>query len=246
MKNDFFRSSDFRKFQRLDWGSIFSEFFLRDPMRHTVYNPFIFYSPADGIINYCAFVKPTEKILFEGHYIITPEELVKLPIFKSSHYYVLSIFMTAASVHINRMPTTGVITLMREIEPLAIDNYSMLPFERAYFDEELPAPQAALYQRLNERIVLEIYYPRFQYYYIIVQIADKDVDMINNYADEGDSLSQGERFGEIRWGSDVILLLPYDERFEIESLVNPSDYVYAGITPVFRIKPKDSNDKIEY
>ena len=71
-------------------------------------------------------------------------------------------------------------------------------------------------------------------------------DRINNYADEGDSLSQGERFGEIRWGSDVILLLPYDERFEIESLTNPGDYVYASITPVFKIKPKDSNDRIEY
>ena len=48
-------------------------------------------------------------------------------------------------------------------------------------------------------------------------------------------------------GSDVVLLfLPYDERFEIECLANPSDYVCAGITPVFKIKPKDSNDRIEY
>jgi len=52
--------------------------------------------------------------------------------------------MTAASVHINRMPTTDIITIMREIEPPDIDNYSMLPFGRAYFDKELPAPQAAL------------------------------------------------------------------------------------------------------
>jgi len=241
-QTDFFRSLDFKKFQRLDWGTIFSQFFLRDPLRAIKFDPFLFYSPADGIINYCAFVKPNEKILFEGHYIITPEELVKLPIFKSSHYYVTSIFMTAASVHINRMPTTGIIILMRELEPLDIDNYSMIPFEQAYFERELPAPLAAQYQNLNERVVIEIYYPRFQYYYIIVQIADRDVNLINNYCDEGDCLIQGERLGEIRWGSDVILLLPYDERFEIECLVKPGDYVYAGQTPIYKLIPKNFND----
>jgi phosphatidylserine decarboxylase len=68
-------------------------------------------------------------------------------------------------------------------------------------------------------------------------VADKDVDVILNWG-KGRHLMQGDRFGQIRFGSQCDLCLPLRDHLEYEILVKPLDHVEAGIDPIVRVIKK--------
>jgi phosphatidylserine decarboxylase len=66
----------------------------------------------------------------------------------------------------------------------------------------------------------------------MVQIAGLIARRIICWAEEGDSLARGQRFGLIKFGSRVDLYLPSD----YESVVRIGDKVFAGQTVLARKK----------
>ena len=57
----------------------------------------------------------------------------------------------------------------------------------------------------------------------------------------GDSVETGQRYGLIRFGSRLDLLLPADARL----LVDVGDRVYGGLTPVAHLSKREMEDNRE-
>ena len=69
----------------------------------------------------------------------------------------------------------------------------------------------------------------------MVQVAERDVDEIANWGYEHQC--QGERFGIVRFGSQVDLVIPLkpnEDRYEILAKVNY--HVVAGVDPIVRVR----------
>jgi phosphatidylserine decarboxylase len=92
------------------------------------------------------------------------------------------------------------------------------------------------FMQANARVINEVYCPQWRYKYYMVQIADSDVSIILHFKpDEQARLNQGERFGMIRWGSMVAMILPLDPRFRFKPLCKVTDHVEAGLDALVRI-----------
>jgi phosphatidylserine decarboxylase len=82
----------------------------------------------------------------------------------------------------------------------------------------------------------QIYSPSLDYTYYLIQIADEDVNVISHFTnDQNDIFSQNERFSQIRWGSQVDLVLPLDDRFDFELCLDDAMHVNAGLDQLVRI-----------
>jgi phosphatidylserine decarboxylase len=92
------------------------------------------------------------------------------------------------------------------------------------------------YLKYNERMWNQIYSPSLDYTYYLIQIADEDVNVISHFTnDQNDIFAQNERFSQIRWGSQVDLVLPLDDRFDFELCLNDAMHVQAGLDQLVRI-----------
>ena len=95
------------------------------------------------------------------------------------------------------------------------------------------------YLKYNERMWNKIYSPSIDYTYYLIQIADEDVNVIVPFTtDQNDLFAQNERFSLIRWGSQVDLILPLDERFDFELCLEDHMHVEAGIDKLIKIQTK--------
>lgn len=101
----------------------------------------------------------------------------------------VSIFMSVLNVHVNRAPADGVVT--------AVD-YRAGRFVNASFDKASTD---------NERLVVAMKTPG-GYYLESAQIAGLIARRIVCYAESGDELTAGQRYGLIRFGSRVDMYLP--------------------------------------
>jgi phosphatidylserine decarboxylase len=82
----------------------------------------------------------------------------------------------------------------------------------------------------------QIYVPSLNYKYYLIQIADEDVNVIAPFTNsQNDVFAQNERFSLIRWGSQVDLVLPLDERFDFELCLEDAMHVQAGIDQLVKI-----------
>jgi phosphatidylserine decarboxylase len=96
------------------------------------------------------------------------------------------------------------------------------------------------YLKYNERMYNKIYVPSLDYTYYLVQIADEDVNVIAHFTNQQhDVFAQNERFSLIRWGSQVDLVLPLDERFEFELVLEDTMHVNAGLDKLVKINFKN-------
>ena len=66
----------------------------------------------------------------------------------------------------------------------------------------------------------------------------KNVNVIAPFKHQGDLCAQNERFSLIRWGSQVDLVLPLDDRFEFETLIDDAMHVNAGLDKLVKINQK--------
>jgi phosphatidylserine decarboxylase len=123
------------------------------------------------------------------------------------------VFMNVFNVHVNRMPVAGRIARISYFGGKFIN----ASFDKASEDNER---NAVLVEDAEGKT------------WTMVQIAGLIARRIICWAEEGDSLARGQRFGLIKFGSRVDLYLPSD----YESTVRIGEKVFAGQTVLARKK----------
>lgn len=230
---DWLKSDEFRAIKEISQGDLFSKSFVRDPVRSIHNDPKAFYSPADGVVLYVyPKIKPTEPVVEIKGSTFTIQDAIDDKTF-TNPCIVIGIFMTQYDVHINRMPTCGFLSQEKKTPFLFTPNISMV-FEENDIFKGKPKRDDMAYLFKNERRVVRIYNDRFREHYYLVQIADKDVDVILNWG-IGEHLSQGERFGIVPFGSQVDMIIPLRKGIDYEILAKESYHVEAGIDKLIRI-----------
>ena len=165
---------------------IFTLYFFRDPERSVPKGKNLIISPADGKI-------------------IIIEEVAENDFFKSK-VQMVSIFMSAFNVHVNRNPISGKVVYF---------DYKKGAFHQAYKDE-------ASYE--NERTIIGIENNGLKV--LFKQVAGIFARRIVCNIREGCEVKQGERFGLIKFGSRIDIYLPKN----VELKVKLKDKVKAGET----------------
>jgi len=133
----------------------------------------------------------------------------------------ISIFLSITNVHVQRIPIGGRVTLV---------HYRPGQFLQAF------RPEAS---EVNEYIAMEL---KTDYGRVLVkQIAGIMARRCVNYQEPGDQVQTGQRYGLIRFGSRLDLMLPADA----ELLVNIGDKVYGGLTPLARLNDWETEGYIE-
>jgi phosphatidylserine decarboxylase len=163
------------------------------------------------------FRDPKRNIPNEDNLIVSPadgkviliEEIQEQQFFRTS-VQKISIFMSALDVHVNRIPTNGQVTYF---------NYQKGKFHPAYKKD-------ASYENEQTTIVIE----NDKIKVLFKQIAGIFARRIVCQIREGRRVKQGERFGMIKFGSRVDILLP----MEIKLNVKLKQKVRAGETIIGR------------
>jgi phosphatidylserine decarboxylase len=144
--------------------------------------------------------------------------------------------MTFFDVHVNRVPFPGRLTY-RLADPVDSFNYPMLDVEEEILDELRLSLRSVTYLHNNQRMINCIDAPRLPGRYYVVQIADYDVDCITPFElRQHQPCSQGERFSQIRYGSQVELLIPLSKRYELDLLQPVGFHVEAGVDPLVAVR----------
>jgi phosphatidylserine decarboxylase len=118
--------------------------------------------------------------------------------FVNEHVYKVSIFMSIFDVHVNRLPFAGVVEKIQ---------YASGSFYAANTDQGGLA---------NEHCALILSTPK-DFRYAVVQVAGLVARRIVCWAEKGDTLERGSRFGLIRFGSRVDIYLPQQAQIEVRS-----------------------------
>lgn len=243
---EWLRSPEIKKLQKCSNTELLTTHFFRDPIRPLYYNSSVFLSPADGTILYAYNnIGPDEKIVEVKGRNFTVRDLLHDKSY-NKRSLVIGIFMSILDVHINRMPTDGYIGEVIETPCITSHNTSMLALENGLFYQSRFNPNNAAYLFQNEKLITVVTCPIIKSKYYVIQIADKDVNAIINYA-EGDFMQQGERFGNIRWGSQVDLVIPLEENSELEYqiLVEPLLHVEGGVDKLVKVVPLSNRKEIK-
>jgi phosphatidylserine decarboxylase len=134
---------------------------------------------------------------------IREHELIPGPLRK------ISIFMNIFSVHVNRVPCAGRIEAIRYYE----GKFLSANLDKASSDNE----RNGLVVRMNDGRAIGM-----------IQVAGLVARRIVCWVKQGMRVEKGERFGLIRFGSRVEVLMPADTTV----MVKPGDRVRAGETPI--------------
>jgi phosphatidylserine decarboxylase len=211
--------------------------FFRDPGRPCYSDPSYFFSPADGIILYQERAHPQETLFdIKGKSYSLRDALRDGSYNQPS--LVIGIFMTFFDVHVNRVPYSGRLSY-RRLEPLATHNHPMLEMEENLLRDLRVDLWSAEYLRHNQRVVNEIRVTELGQEYYLLQVADYDVDMILPFElRQHWPVLQGARFSQIRYGSQVDLVIPLSDRFTFEPIQPVGHHVEAGVDPLVRIRKR--------
>jgi phosphatidylserine decarboxylase len=214
---------------------IVTEKFFRDPMRPIYKKPEVFYAPADGVVLYVhENIGPDQALVEVKGRKFTTRDLLDDQTY-NERSLVISTFMTFYNVHTNRMPTDGYLVEEKNTQFVHTHGISMLAIENGLFTRKTFDTDGMQYLFRNQRKVITVHAPDMGGEYYMVQIADKDVPCIINWGD-GQTLTQGDRFGQIRWGSEVTLVIPLDEESpNYKVKVKVLDCVKAGQTELIEM-----------
>jgi phosphatidylserine decarboxylase len=210
-------------------------YFFRDPSRPTYSNTSLFFAPADGIILYQEEVDPGAPILdIKGKPYSLREAL------RDDRYaqpsLVVAIFMTFYDVHVNRIPFPGRLSY-RLLAPIDTLNHPMLEVEKTIVRDLRLSLENAQYLHYNQRVVNRVESPYLDAPYYVLQIADYDVDSITPFElRQNQPCYQGERFSQIRYGSQVDLIVPLSPRYKLTTMQSIGIHVEAGLDPVDAIQ----------
>ena len=224
--------------ESMRWRS--EEYFFRDPIRPIYSDSEYFFAPADGIILYSKVVKADDPILdIKGRSYSLQDAMRKEDYNKKS--LVIGIFMTFYDVHVNRIPFSGRVSY-KELETIGSHNLPMLEIEKSLVDLISVNTKNAQYLFNNQRMLNTVYCIDLKQEYYILQIADYDVNRILPFnLKQNQSFAQNQRFSQIRYGSQVDLIIPLSEEFEYESLLETGMHVEAGLDPIVKIIKKEES-----
>lgn len=189
-------------------------------------------SPADGTVVYVKRAAPGEDVVVikEGVAATVGDILredVSLP------KLVVGIFMSPFDVHYNRAPLDARVAFVRR-HPARGGNAHMGAMHwRSLLGIE-PRFAGSMHIVQNERTVtaFEGSYRGTRLHCYVVQIGALTVNGIDSYFAPGERVARGATFGMIRIGSQVDLVVPWRDSFEVR--VAPGDVVRAGETILVR------------
>ena len=226
---------EYQRRQPLKWIS--EEHFFRDPSRAVFSDSTLFFAPADGIILYQRQVQPADCIVEIKGRAYSLRQAMQDEMF-DKECLVIGIFMTMYDVHINRLPYKGFLSY-KQLDPITTLNRPMLDVEHSLVNELVIDHDHADYLHSNQRALNRVYAPDLQQDYYILQIADYDVDCIMPFnLRQNIPVAQNRRFSQIRFGSQVDLIIPLSERYRFEVLQAVGVQVEAGVDPLIRITRK--------
>lgn len=209
--------------------------FFRDPMRPIQSDTDFFFSPADGVVIYQKRVKQDDPVVEIKGRNYTLREAMREPSYEVEESLVIGIFMTFYDVHVNRVPYPGVLSF-RELEPIDSFNRPMLAMENALVDELVIDHDTADYLHGNQRMLNKVAASDLGLNYYILQLADYDVDSITPFnLSSHRPYQQNQRFSQIRYGSQVDLIVPLGGKVEFETLHKVGTHIEAGVDPILRI-----------
>ncbi|HYT69893.1 MAG TPA: phosphatidylserine decarboxylase [Gemmatimonadales bacterium] len=223
----------------LRWLS--EHYFFRDPSRPAFTDTTHFFAPADGILLYQQAVRPDEAIVDIKGKQYSLREAMRDPAYDRESL-VIGIFMTFFDVHVNRIPFPGRLTY-KQLDEIGTYNYPMLPVEHSLVRDLRLDLSEARYLHNNQRVLNRVYAPDLGQPYYILQIADYDVDSILPFQlKQNWPYAQNRRFSQVRYGSQVDLIVPLSDRFEFTPTVPTGMHVEAGVDALIRITPKRRSD----
>ena len=177
--------------------------FFRDFERHGPSEPNILLAPADGKI--------------------TDIEEIDEPDFIEGPALRIGIFLSVFSVHVNRVPCSGVVSFIKEKPGKCLN-----------------AMRSRAASEQNQSICLGLLCPEHPVGKVMVkQITGAIARRIICATRIDEKLVGGQRYGMIKFGSRTELTIPRDDRAEI--LVQKGDAVWAGVTRLVRY-PTDAKE----
>lgn len=202
-------------------------YFHREPIESIHYNQKCFYSPVCGIILYSKIVKKDDKILeIKGKIYNLSELLFNQNLPENQLYYVLGIFLTFYDIHYVKCPINSYLKDIQSLPPIKSYNMPMLAVEQSILKEKLFDNMNNFeYLFNNERHILTLVHHKIKEYYI-VEIADKEVDCILHFNKPGNLIKQRQNLSFIRFGSQVDIIIPYNNNFKI---LIPENLIQSGI-----------------
>lgn len=210
-------------------------YFFRDPVRPAYSDSSTFFAPADGIVLYAMTVLPDDPIVDIKGRPYSLQDAMRDPGYDRESL-VIGIFMTFYDVHVNRIPYAGRLA-WKELEPIDTHNKPMLDVEKSLIDDFRVDVRGATYLHQNQRMLNRITAPEIKDTYFVLQIADYDVDCITPFElKQNRHFNQNQRFSQIRFGSQVDLIIPLSRRYSLQLLVKQGMHVEAGLDPVVRIR----------
>ena len=234
--------TEVEELSKMPVGDLSNTFFFRDPLRPNYIDFEHFYSPADGTILYQKFIEnPSDPVVEIKGINYTLQDVVGDKDYNVPSL-VIGIFMSFYDVHINRIPYGGILSY-KPLEAIESTNKPMLATEKDILNAAIN-PNNLEYLKYNERMWNKIYSPSLDYTYYLIQIADEDVNVISHFTNkQHDLFAQNERFSLIRWGSQVDLVLPLDNRFDFDLVLEDTMHVNAGLDKLVKIIFKDEFNK---
>jgi phosphatidylserine decarboxylase len=207
------------------------------PSRPAYSDTSYFFSPADGIILYQKTVAPDEAILdIKGKSYCLRDAMRDDGYDRIS--LVIGIFMTFFDVHVNRIPFPGRLSY-KPLDPIDTYNRPMLEVERALLDELRVDLSEAAYLHCNQRVLNRLESIQLGQAYYILQVADYDVDSITPFElKQNQPCLQGHRFSQIRYGSQVDLVIPLSPAYEFLTIQPTGVHVEAGLDPLVAIRAR--------
>jgi len=238
--------TDVRPFREKPVAWLSQYHFFRDPIRPTYSDLSYFFAPADGIIVYQRRVFPHECVITIKGRDYSLRDAVRDPYYDAESL-VIGIFMTFFDVHVNRIPYPGRLSY-RELDPIDSYNHPMLELERNILQDLCIPSDSMEYLHHNQRVLNRIDSVQLGQSYYMLQIADQDVDHITPFLlKQNQRVDQGQRFSQVRFGSQVDLIVPLSTRFDFNTVQEIGDHVEAGIDPIIKVteRTKPENHRKE-
>lgn len=213
------------------------QYFFRDPSRAVYSDMSFFFPPADGVILYNRVVSPHEAILNIKGISYSLKSAMRNNDF-TAQCLVIGIFMTFYDVHINRVPYAGRLSYC-ELDTIDTYNHPMIDVEKDILNEIAPYTRNAEYLLTNQRVINKVFSQDLGQHYYVLQVADYDVDCITPFnLRQNQPFAQNQRFSQIRYGSQVDLIIPLSKRFDFEPLIDTGMHIEAGVDPLVKISEK--------
>jgi phosphatidylserine decarboxylase len=189
-------------------------------------------SPADGTVVYVKRVAPGEPVVVIKQGVSATVKDIMREDFEQSKL-VIGIFMSPFDVHYNRAPLASTIGFVRRHPAIGENAFMSEMHWRSVLNIE-PRYAGSMHIVQNERAVTQFVgaYRGSPLACYVVQIGARTVNGIDSYFAPGKTVDRGTTFGMIRIGSQVDLIVPWRDEFEV--LAKPGDRVSAGETILVR------------